>query len=340
VPRRASDRHTNLALLALLLSAVATGLAAFAIGTGWVRWIVVGHGIVGFAIAALARPKARIARRGLRVRPASRTWPSVLLGVLVIVVVVSGLGHSTGLLHSLGPVSAMQVHVAAALTSIPLVLWHVLARPVRPRPIDRSRRQLVRSGALLGASALAYGGLAGLGVATGLPGAGRRFTGSYRTASFDPASLPVTQWLNDRVPSIDPDRWTLAVSGLDGTRSIGSEELASFDEQIEATIDCTGGWCSRQIWHGVSVSAMLPDVDPSGSIEVRSVTGYARRFPASDASRLLIATRLGGRPLTPDHGAPARLVAPGRRGFWWVKWITRIAASETPWWWQPPFPLT
>jgi DMSO/TMAO reductase YedYZ molybdopterin-dependent catalytic subunit len=29
--------------------------------------------------------------------------------------------------------------------------------------------------------------------------------------------------------------------------------------------------------------------------------------------------------LNDDHGAPARLVAPGRRGFEWVKWITRIA---------------
>ena len=36
---------------------------------------------------------------------------------------------------------------------------------------------------------------------------------------------------------------------------------------------------------------------------------------------------------------PARIVAPGRRGFWWVKWISEIAVSSVPWWWQPPFPL-
>ena len=52
------------------------------------------------------------------------------------------------------------------------------------------------------------------------------------------------------------------------------------------------------------------------------------------------ATRLAGRPLGAGHGFPARLVAPGRRGFWWVKWVTSIEVDPAPWWRQPPFPLT
>jgi DMSO/TMAO reductase YedYZ molybdopterin-dependent catalytic subunit len=51
-------------------------------------------------------------------------------------------------------------------------------------------------------------------------------------------------------------------------------------------------------------------------------------------------TRLGGEPLSPDHGFPARIVAPARRGFWWVKWVARIELSPIPWWLQSPFPLT
>jgi DMSO/TMAO reductase YedYZ molybdopterin-dependent catalytic subunit len=53
-----------------------------------------------------------------------------------------------------------------------------------------------------------------------------------------------------------------------------------------------------------------------------------------------LATRVGGAPLAARHGFPLRLVAPGRRGFWWVKWVERIELQPTPWWWQPPFPLT
>jgi DMSO/TMAO reductase YedYZ molybdopterin-dependent catalytic subunit len=59
-----------------------------------------------------------------------------------------------------------------------------------------------------------------------------------------------------------------------------------------------------------------------------------------DLDTLLVATAVGGRPLAQGHGFPVRLVAPGRRGFWWVKWVVEIRLESTPWWWQPPFPVT
>jgi len=77
-----------------------------------------------------------------------------------------------------------------------------------------------------------------------------------------------------------------------------------------------------------------------GSLVVTSATGYRRRLPLADAATLLLATRLAGRPLGAGHGFPARLVAPGRRGFWWVKWVVSIEVDPAPWWRQPPFPLT
>jgi DMSO/TMAO reductase YedYZ molybdopterin-dependent catalytic subunit len=73
---------------------------------------------------------------------------------------------------------------------------------------------------------------------------------------------------------------------------------------------------------------------------VHSVTGYWIRYPASDIDRLLLATNVGGAPLSAGHGYPLRLIAPGRRGYWWVKWVDRIELQATPWWWQPPFPVT
>ncbi len=84
---------------------------------------------------------------------------------------------------------------------------------------------------------------------------------------------------------------------------------------------------------------LLPHRDGARSLLVHAVTGYWVRFPVEEVDELLLATAVGGIPLTPAHGYPVRLVAPGRRGYWWVKWVDRIELSPDPSWWQPPFPV-
>jgi DMSO/TMAO reductase YedYZ molybdopterin-dependent catalytic subunit len=92
--------------------------------------------------------------------------------------------------------------------------------------------------------------------------------------------------------------------------------------------------------HGVWLNRLVPDTGDARSVEVRSITGYSRRFSVDDLPRLLLATRVADRVLDAGHGFPARIVAPDWRGFfWWVKWVTSISLDATPWWWQPPFPL-
>jgi DMSO/TMAO reductase YedYZ molybdopterin-dependent catalytic subunit len=81
-------------------------------------------------------------------------------------------------------------------------------------------------------------------------------------------------------------------------------------------------------------------VGDARSLLVHSVTGYWVRFPVADLDRLLLATTVEGQALSAGHGFPLRPVAPGRRGFWWVKWVDRIELQATPPWWQPPFPVT
>ena len=340
-----AGRRTNLTLLVLLAGALATGVLAYGIGTGWARWAVVGHGVLGLAIVLLIPWKSLIARRGLR-RRRPGSLASLVLAALVALAIAFGVLHSTGLLVSMGPITSMQVHVGAALLALPLALWHVLARRVRVRRTDLSRRNLLRAGALAGGAGLVYAGAEVLVRLGSLPGGRRRFTGSHETGSFRPEAMPVTQWLNDSVPDVDPARWRLMVSidpatGIaEGGRAWTYPELAAFEDRVRATVDCTGGWYAEQEWEGVWLSRLLPATGEARSVAVRSVTGYPRRFPMADAPRLLLATRAGGRPLDAGHGFPARIVAPGRRGFWWVKWVERIEVSTVPWWWQPPFPLS
>jgi DMSO/TMAO reductase YedYZ molybdopterin-dependent catalytic subunit len=332
-------RVTNLRLLAALLLAFLTGAGAVAAGAPPGRWMVVAHGLAGVTVLLLAPWKARIVRRGLRRSRRSR-WVSLLLAVLAATAVLTGLCYATGVLRSAGGVRGMWLHVAAALALAPLALWHVLARPARPRRTDLSRRALLRAGALVAVAAGVYGATAAAVRLAGLPGAGRRFTGSYETGSFAPASMPVTSWLDDTTPAVDPAAWRLVVADADGERELSLDDLAAFDVRLRAILDCTGGWYAAQDWAGVPVAALVRNTGGARSLHVRSVTGYGIRFPLADLDRLLLATRAGGEPLAAGHGFPLRLVAPGRRGFWWVKWVDRIELQATPWWWQPPFPLT
>ena len=333
-----AGRRTNLALLVLVLVAFLTGVSSWTVGAGWVAAIVVVHAIAGLAIVVLAPWKGMIARRGLaRRRPGRAT--GVLLAGLSVVCVVTGLVHAVGWIDVRGPLSPLGIHVGTGVAVVAVGVAHVVQRPVRPRATDLTRRNLLRTGALAAGAGVAVVGFEGLLRATGARGAERRSTGSHETGSFDADRMPVTQWLDDPVPSIDPADWQLHVTTGETSRTLALADLERSRDHVRALLDCTGGWFATQDWQGARLDRLLTGASGS-SVLVRSATGYARRFPLADAPTMLLATRIGDEPLSAGHGAPARLVVPGRRGYWWVKWVTEVRVDDTPWWWQPPLPLT
>lgn len=325
--------RTNLALLALLGAAFVTGWLAFAFATTPARWSLVLHATSGIAILVLLPWKSMIARRGLDHRRPAR-WASILLAALVLASIAGGFAHSTGLALGVGPLTAMDVHVGAAIAAVPFAIWHVASRRIRIRSTDFSRRTFLRGSVALATAGAAYGVSELVVRATGLPGAARRFTGSYEAGSFVPELMPVSSWMFDSIPSVDTEKWSLAAGGRRWTY----DDISAFEDRLTATLDCTGGFYSTQEWSGVRLDRLLGTNSGHG-IRVVSGTGYDRRFPIEGAPRLLLATRFGGVQLDPGHGFPARLVAADRRGFWWVKWVVAIEVDDLPYWWQPPFPL-
>jgi hypothetical protein len=327
---RRAGRRTNLTLLAVLIGAAVTGGLAFAAGTaGPARLTTLAHGLFGLAVVLLMPWKTMIIRRAPSLRLASMT----LLSLIVICV-------GTGLLEVFGGygvwwyLSPIQVHVGSALLAASLLMWHVLGhRRQRLRRVDLSRRTLLHSGLLAAGVGTTYAALEGIGGLVGSASASRIATGSHKVAAD---AAPATMWLFDAVPLLSPDH-RVAIGGL----SYSISDLVARSTTIRARLDCTSGWYADGTWTAAKLADLLPqdELAAAASIEVRSVTGYRRRFPAADAESLWLATGYQGRPLQTGHGAPVRLVAPHRRGFWWVKWVASVQLSDAPAWSQSPFPL-
>jgi DMSO/TMAO reductase YedYZ molybdopterin-dependent catalytic subunit len=327
---RQGGRRVDLVLGLLLVVGVLTGITANTIGVNWPLDLIQIHAAAALAILLLTPWKVIVARRGLRKkrRPWSTKGLSLALAFFVLVTVGSGLLHSTGRLEFVGPLTLMQIHVGSAVGAVAALLGHFLLHAVRPRRNDADRRALLRF-ALLGGGAAVATAAWDTWAATS-----RRFTGSVPKPE-----LEVTSWFNDGVPEADPTTWRLAVGAtvldLDAV-------LALPRETFTAVLDCTSGWYSSQQWQGVRLSALLTaaGAEPGRSVEVRSTTGYARWFGATTLDDVWLVTHVSGFPLSYGHGFPARIVAPGRRGFWWVKWVTSIQPSDRPPWAQSFFPLS
>lgn len=333
---RLKPRQVNLVIELLVAAAILTGLTSWATGDRWNGWFTTAHGVVGFSLLLLVPAKMRGSvaagfRRGRRTR-----WLSAAFGVLVLATIALGVAHATGLWFGVGYWSALWTHSLFAFALIPLFVWHLVTRPVRPRPTDLDRRAVLRTGVVIGAAAVVYAAQEGLTTVTGLAGGERRATGSHEVGSFRPAEMPTVIWLNDRRPErTDEGSWPLVIDGRPTTIA----SLRDRARPVIATLDCTGGWWSEQAWDAVALRDLIPE--PTGrSIRVRSQTGYDRLVAHDALADLYLAIGYGGEPLRPGHGAPVRLIAPGRRGPWWVKWVTSVEPDDRPPWLQSPLPLT
>ncbi|WP_250038222.1 molybdopterin-dependent oxidoreductase [Paractinoplanes maris] len=329
---RQAGRRVDLVLGLLVAAGVVTGTAANTIGVDWPLDLIQLHAGAALAILLVAPWKYVVIKRGLGNprRGTGKKALSIALLVFVLVTIGSGLLHSTGTVEDVGFLTLMQIHVGAAIGALLAVALHFAGHYVRPRRTDVDRRALLRLGVLGAGAAVSTAAWDAWGATD------RRFSGSVPQDR-----LLVTSWFDDGIQRIDQADWSIRVgaAGFDL-----AAVLALPHERFTAVLDCTSGWFSSQQFDGVRLSALLDAAGVPGdgwrSLEVRSATGYTRWFGPGTLDDVWLVTAIGGSPLTDGYGYPARIVAPGRRGFWWVKWVTSIQPSARPPWAQSVFPLS
>ena len=334
----------NTLLLALIAVELVSGFFGLVSNSPDEAAFILAHRIAGWGIVVVLGWKVVNVAASLRWRrnAAPRT-ASIVLAVALTVTLALGFIWSF-----VGPVSfwlfsgvSWHIYIGGAL--IPILIWHAIYH-TRGFPLRfwADRRTFLRfAGLAIASVALWRAGEVAASVG-GLSGASRRFTGSYEARSFSGNAFPLTSWFNDNPKPVNPNLWRLNIGGaVENPVSLRYEDISA-DTERTATLDCTGGWHSTQIWRGAALSTLLQRARPdenSSSVTIRSVTGYYRKFSMTEANDYIIATQVGDETLSHGHGFPARLVAHDKRGFEWVKWITEIEVNRTGKWLQPPLPL-
>lgn len=192
-----------------------------------------------------------------------------------------------------------------------------------------------------------------------VPGEGVSWTPLHELeGTITPNSLHFERHHNG-VPAIDPDEWSLLVTG-DSQRSLrysladlhryplqsrilfiecgGNSNTLWRPQPVQAAVGHLHGLVSASEWTGVPLAALLNEA----GVEARGKWLIADGLDASGVSvslplkkcldDVLLALYQNGEALRPENGYPARLVVPGWEGIVNVKWLRSLTLAEEPLW--------
>lgn len=156
-----------------------------------------------------------------------------------------------------------------------------------------------------------------------------------RRPSRGPQGLPVNKTAAAAgTTTVSAATYRLSLTGPGGTAELDLNALNALPQHtVDLPITCVEGWSAGATWTGVRLADLVEraGADPGrATVLVESLEAGGRyRSSTVDATHTrdpltLIALRLNGQVLDPDHGFPARLIAPNRPGVLQTKWVGRL----------------
>ena len=168
---------------------------------------------------------------------------------------------------------------------------------------------------------------------------GRLPPGQYETRDFPVLSAGPT-------PRTALGTWDFTIRDQSGARARWSwdEFNALPHETITTDIHCVTKWSKFDtVWDGVSVDTLLAaanarGVEPAPYALAVSDGAYTTNVPLADLTggKAWVAVKYDDRPLTPEHGGPARLLVPHLYFWKSAKWVRelRFMESDQPGFWE------
>ena len=164
--------------------------------------------------------------------------------------------------------------------------------------------------------------------------------------------VPPGQFVTDKfpvltygsIPKIDMDTWQFKIFGLvDEEVTLDWRQFNDIGKiAIDAEFHCVTQWSNLQnTWEGISFNDLAKLVRPKPEakfVMIHCFGGYTTNLPLDVVADddVLFAFKHDGEPLTPDHGAPLRLIVPKRYAWKSAKWANGIEFMDknVPGFWE------
>ncbi|MCW4051595.1 MAG: sulfite oxidase-like oxidoreductase [Candidatus Bathyarchaeota archaeon] len=138
------------------------------------------------------------------------------------------------------------------------------------------------------------------------------------------------------VPKFNPATWDFIVEGLveNQMRLTYAEFLKLPKTVTKSDFHCVEGWSRLgNVWEGVLFRAITDLAKPRKPAKYATVVAegnYTTSLPLKDLldEDVLLAYRLDGESLPPDHGGPLRLVVPKKYAYKSAKWVRKVRFTE------------
>ncbi|MEA5364505.1 sulfite oxidase-like oxidoreductase [Amycolatopsis sp., V23-08] len=143
-------------------------------------------------------------------------------------------------------------------------------------------------------------------------------------------------------PRVRTETWEFTVTTESGEKHAWSwaELMALPSEKFTVDIHCVTQWSKLDTrWRGVPVDTLIGGLDTAADyVMVHSYGGYTTNLPLGDLldGQAWVAYEYGGKPLTPEHGGPARLVVPHLYFWKSAKWVRglELKTRDEPGFWE------
>ncbi|MCQ1535590.1 molybdopterin-dependent oxidoreductase [Methanosarcina sp. KYL-1] len=151
---------------------------------------------------------------------------------------------------------------------------------------------------------------------------------------------PISEQRNNAIKGtqyIDRESYRLQVDGLvEKPGEFSYEEIKALPRTSKVVdLDCVEGWGFTAKWTGVRTADLFEEVgikENATTAIFYSADGYSTGLDLDYLleNDIILAYGINDVTLPPERGFPLQLVAEGKYGYKWAKWIVRIELTDSP----------